>query len=115
LKIKANTNQMHSQPSVKVSVEPSVRGYVLSTLRKVESSDKTIAFIDEIDYFRSRKSTVNRPIPTLASSKHLIFKGLSAEGFCVFYVSACWLKINLRSPFVFGQIFFLFFTSVYLF
>jgi len=45
------SNQMNSKPSVKVSVKPSVRGYVLSTLRKVESSDKTIANIGEIMYF----------------------------------------------------------------
>lgn len=45
--------------------------YVLSTLRKVESSDKTIAFIGQIVYFRSRKSTVNRPIPTPASSSFI--------------------------------------------
>jgi len=38
------------KPSVKVSVEPSVRGYVRSSRRKVESSEKTIAFIGEILY-----------------------------------------------------------------
>jgi hypothetical protein len=64
---------MNSKPSVKVSVEPSVRGYVLSTFRKVESSDKTIAFIDEFVYILNRKSTVNRPIPTLASNSKLHF------------------------------------------
>jgi hypothetical protein len=40
----------------------------MSTFRKVESSNKTIAVIDEIEYFRRRKSTMNRPIPTLASN-----------------------------------------------
>jgi len=38
------------KPSVKVSVEPSVRGYVMSSRRKVESSEKTLAFIGEILY-----------------------------------------------------------------
>jgi hypothetical protein len=72
---------MNSKPSVKVSVKPSVRGYVLSTLRKVESSDKTLAVIDEIVYFRNRKSTVNRPIPTLASNSNCVCSiGLGGKG-----------------------------------
>jgi hypothetical protein len=38
------------KPSVKVSVEPSVRGYVMGSFRKVESSAKTLAFIGEFPY-----------------------------------------------------------------
>jgi hypothetical protein len=38
------------KPSVKVSVEPSVRGYAMSSFRKVQSSEKTLAFIGGISY-----------------------------------------------------------------
>jgi hypothetical protein len=41
------------KPSVKVSVEPSVRGYVMSRFGKVKSSEKTLAFIGEIMYFEA--------------------------------------------------------------
>jgi hypothetical protein len=42
--------QLTLKPSVKVSVEPSVRGYVVSSFRKVKSSEKTLAFIGEKSY-----------------------------------------------------------------
>jgi hypothetical protein len=38
------------KPSVKVSVEPSVRGYAMSSFGKVKSSKKTLAFIGEKSY-----------------------------------------------------------------
>jgi hypothetical protein len=38
------------KPSAKVSVEPSVRGYAMSSFRKVQSSEKTLAFIGGISY-----------------------------------------------------------------
>jgi hypothetical protein len=42
--------QLSVKPSVKVSVEPSVRGYVMGSFGKVESSEKTLAFIGENSY-----------------------------------------------------------------
>jgi hypothetical protein len=39
------------KPSGKVSVKPSVRGYVMGSFGKVRSSKKTLAFIGEISYF----------------------------------------------------------------
>jgi hypothetical protein len=42
--------QLALKPSVKVSVEPSVRGYVMSSFGKVKSSEKTLAFIGEKSY-----------------------------------------------------------------
>jgi hypothetical protein len=39
-----------SEPSVKVSVEPSVRGYAVGSFGKVKSSEKTLAFIGENSY-----------------------------------------------------------------
>jgi hypothetical protein len=41
------------QPSVKVSVEPSVRVYVMGTFGKVQSSAKTLAFIVEKSYINA--------------------------------------------------------------
>jgi hypothetical protein len=42
--------QLTLKPSVKVSVEPSVRGYAMSSFGKVRSSEKPLAFIGEILY-----------------------------------------------------------------
>jgi hypothetical protein len=38
------------KPSVKVSVEPSVKGKAMSSFGNVKSSEKTLAFIGEISY-----------------------------------------------------------------
>jgi hypothetical protein len=43
--------QITMKPSIKVSVEPSVRGYVMGSFGKVKSSEKTLAFIGQIMYF----------------------------------------------------------------
>jgi len=43
--------QFALKPSVKVSVKPSVRGYVMGSFGKVKSSEKNLAFIGEIMYF----------------------------------------------------------------
>jgi hypothetical protein len=42
--------QLTLKPSVKVSVEPSVRGYARGSFGKVKSSEKTLAFIGEKSY-----------------------------------------------------------------
>ncbi|MGA3267834.1 MAG: hypothetical protein ABSE16_13540, partial [Verrucomicrobiota bacterium] len=42
--------QLALKPSVKVSVEPSVRGYVMSSFGNVKSSEKPLAFIGEKSY-----------------------------------------------------------------
>jgi hypothetical protein len=42
--------QFSLKPSVKVSVEPSVKGKAMGSFGKVKSSEKTLAFINEISY-----------------------------------------------------------------
>jgi hypothetical protein len=41
----------HRKPSVKVSVEPSVKGKAVGSFGKVKSSAKRLALIGEISYF----------------------------------------------------------------
>ena len=42
--------QLTVEPSVKVSVEPSVKGKAMGSFGNVTSSEKTLAFIGEISY-----------------------------------------------------------------
>jgi len=48
------------KPSVKVSVEHSVRDYVMGSFGKVQSNVKILGFIGDISYICVCKLTVNR-------------------------------------------------------